>query len=190
MRFWADKVTVDMDSVIVLAISQVPGTNTVEVSKKINAMLPAIYKSLPPSIYMQKMYDKAKSILESINEVKETILIAFVLVAVVIFLFLGRARETIVPVVAMPLSLLITFLVMKALGYSLDNLSLMALTLAIGFLVDDAIVFLENVVRHMEAGMAPLEAAFKGASEISFTILSMTFSLMEENCQSRLQAFH
>ncbi len=178
INFWADGIKVDMDSIIVLAVSQAPGANTVEVSKRINAMLPSLYKSLPPSITLQPIYDKAKSILDSINEVKDTIVIAFILVAVVIFLFLGRARETIIPVVAMPLSLLITFLVMKLLGYTLDNLSLMALTLAIGFLVDDAIVFLENVVRHMEEGLGPLEAAFKGASEISFTILSMTFSLM------------
>lgn len=178
IKFWAEGVTVNMDSIIVLAVSQAPGANTVEVSKHINAMLPQLYEALPPSITLQPIYDKAKSILESINEVKETIVIAFILVAIVIFLFLGRARETIIPVVAMPLSLLITFLVMKMLGYSLDNLSLMALTLAIGFLVDDAIVFLENVVRHMENGLTPLEAAFKGASEISFTILSMTFSLM------------
>lgn len=177
-KFWADGVEVDMDSIIILAVSQVPGANTVDVSRKINQMLPQIYKSLPPSITLIPIYDKAKSILDSINEVKETIVIAFMLVAIVIFFFLGRVRETIIPVVAMPLSLLITFLVMKGLGYSLDNLSLMALTLAIGFLVDDAIVFLENVVRHMEDGLGPLEAAFKGASEISFTILSMTFSLM------------
>lgn len=178
VNFWADGVKVDMDSVIVLAVSQAPGANTVEVSSRINALLPSLYKSLPPSVTLQPIYDKARSILDSIDEVKETIVIAFILVAAVIFLFLGRARETIIPVVAMPLSLLITFLVMKLLGYTLDNLSLMALTLAIGFLVDDAIVFLENVVRHMEDGMGPLEAAFKGASEISFTILSMTFSLM------------
>ena len=178
VHFWADQVKVDMDSIIVLAISQAPGANTVDVSKRINTLLPHIHESLPPSITLLPIYDKAESIVASINEVKETIVIAFILVALVIFLFLGRARETLIPVVAMPLSLLITFIVMKQLGYSLDNLSLMALTLAIGFLVDDAIVFLENVVRHMEDGMSPLEAAFKGASEISFTILSMTFSLM------------
>lgn len=178
VKFWASGITIDMDSIIVLAVSQAPGANTVEVSSRINEMLPYLYKTLPPSVKLLPIYDKAKSILDSINEVKETIVIAFILVAIVIFLFLGRVRETIIPVVAMPLSLLITFIVMKQLGYSFDNLSLMALTLAIGFLVDDAIVFLENVVRHMEAGMGPLEAAFKGASEISFTILSMTFSLM------------
>ena len=178
IHFWADSVQIDADAVIVVAVSQVPGANTVEVSKRINAMMPHLRQSLPPTIKMTPIYDKAASIIASINEVKETIVIAFVLVAAVIFLFLGRVRETVIPVVAMPLSLLLTFIAMKALGYSLDNLSLMALTLAIGFLVDDAIVFLENVVRHMENGMGPLEASFKGASEISFTILSMTFSLM------------
>ena len=177
-QFWVENLQMKMDSVVVIAINQAPGANTVEVSRRIQAMLPQLHKSLPPSILMTPIYDKAKSILDSINEVKETIVIAFVLVAIVIFLFLGRVRETIIPVVAMPLSLFITFIVMKSLGYNLDNLSLMALTLAIGFLVDDAIVFLENVVRHMEHGLTPLEASFKGASEISFTILSMTFSLM------------
>ena len=178
IHFWADSVQAETASVINIGISQTPGANTVEVSKRINAMLPHLRQSLPPSVKMIRVYDEAASIVASINEVKETIVIAFILVAAVIFLFLGRVRETIIPVVAMPLSLLLTFIVMKSLGYSLDNLSLMALTLAIGFLVDDAIVFLENVVRHMENGMGPLEAAFKGASEISFTILSMTFSLM------------
>lgn len=177
-QFWVENLQMKMDSVIVLAINQAPGANTVEVSRRIQAMLPHLHKSLPPSILMTPIYDKAKSILDSINEVKETIVIAFVLVAIVIFLFLGRVRETVIPVVAMPLSLFITFIAMKGFGYNLDNLSLMALTLAIGFLVDDAIVFLENVVRHMENGLSPLEASFKGASEISFTILSMTFSLM------------
>src|SRR5687767_1702456 len=106
-----------------------------------------------------------------------TLMIAFVLVVAVIFAFLGRVTDTLIPVVALPLSLLITFIVMRMLGYSLDNLSLMALTLAIGFLVDDAIVFLENTVRRMEQGEAPLEATLNSAQEISFTILSMTVSL-------------
>ncbi|MDR2769391.1 MAG: efflux RND transporter permease subunit [Puniceicoccales bacterium] len=175
--FWGENAQ-NFDTNIVLAVSQSPGANTVEVSGRIKTMLPDLYKSLPPSVKLIPIYDKSKSILDSINEVKETIFIAFLLVSIVIFLFLGRARETLIPVIAMPLSLLLTCAVMHGLGYSLDNLSLMALTLAIGFLVDDAIVFLENVVRHMEMGMGPLEAAFKGAREISFTILSMTFSLM------------
>ena len=111
-------------------------------------------------------------------DVQETLFIAFILVVLVIFLFLGRAADTLIPIVALPLSLLLTFIAMNALDYSLDNLSLMALTLAIGFLVDDAIVFMENVVRRMERyGESPLTATFNGAREISFTILSMTISL-------------
>ena len=176
-RFWGQNLP-NFSSTVILAVNQSPGANTIKVSEKIKAMLPGLYKSLPPSVKLIPIYDKAKSILDSINEVKETIVIAFILVTMVIFLFLGRVRETLIPTVAMPLSLFITCIIMHQLGYSLDNLSLMALTLAIGFLVDDAIVFLENVVRHMEDGLGPLEAAFKGASEISFTILSMTFSLM------------
>lgn len=177
MTFWGKDLPA-FDAAVVLAVNQAPGANTVTVAKRVKALLPFLHASLPASIRLIPIYDKSQSILHSIGEVKETILIAFVLVSAVIFLFLGRARETLVPVVAMPLSLLLTFTVMKGLGYSLDNLSLMALTLAIGFLVDDAIVFLENVVRHMEKGLGPLEAAFKGAHEISFTILSMTLSLI------------
>jgi HAE1 family hydrophobic/amphiphilic exporter-1 len=112
-----------------------------------------------------------------VDDVQTTLTIAFVLVVLVIFVFLGRAADTLIPAIALPLSLLITFLVMEVLGYSLDNLSLMALTLAIGFLVDDAIVFLENCVRRMEHGEPPLTAALNGAKEISFTILAMTVSL-------------
>ncbi len=177
MKFWGRKLP-PFNCGVVLAVNQTPGTNTVEVAKRVRTLLPYLQHALPKSVELVPIYDKSKTILDSIGEVKETLLIAFILVTVVIFLFLGRVRETLIPVVAMPLSLLITFLAMKGLGYSLDNLSLMALTLAIGFLVDDAIVFLENVVRHMEQGMGPLEAAFKSAGEISFTILSMTLSLM------------
>ena len=177
MTFWGKNLP-DFDASLVLAVKQSPGANTVEVAKRVNSMLPQLMACMPKSITMVPMYDKSKTIVSSINEVKESIFIAFLLVSIVIFLFLGRARETLVPVVAMPLSLLLTFVVMKFLGYSLDNLSLMALTLSIGFLVDDAIVFMENVVRHMEDGMGPLEATFKGAKEISFTIVSMTVALM------------
>jgi len=113
----------------------------------------------------------------SVKDVQATLFIAFALVVLVIFVFLGRVRDTLIPVVALPLSLLLTFVVMNILGYSLDNLSLMALTLAIGFLVDDAIVFLENTVRLMESGLGALEAALQSAREISFTILAMTISL-------------
>ncbi len=119
----------------------------------------------------------AVTIVSSIKDVQATLYIAFVLVVMVIFLFLGRATDTLIPAVALPLSLLLTFVVMDVLGYSLDNLSLMALTLAIGFLVDDAIVFLENTVRLMEEGLTALEASLQSAKEISFTILTMTLSL-------------
>jgi HAE1 family hydrophobic/amphiphilic exporter-1 len=123
------------------------------------------------------IYDQSQTIVNSVNDVQATLYIAFGLVVLVIFLFLGRATDTLIPAVALPLSLLLTFVVMGLLGYSLDNLSLMALTLAIGFLVDDAIVFLENTVRLMETGQSALEATLKSATEISFTILAMTISL-------------
>src|SRR6201999_2147105 len=129
------------------------------------------------SVLIKTIYDRSLTIASSIMDVQETLLIAFALVVLVIFAFLGRVTDTLIPVVALPLSLLITFIAMRALGYSLDNLSLMALTLAIGFLGDDAIVFLENTVRRMEGGEQPFEAAINSAKEISFTILSMTISL-------------
>lgn len=165
-------------AIVVLPIFRQAGANAVEVSKRIEAELPNIQKTLPPSVDLRVIYDRAASIKDSFMDVQTTLIIAFVLVVMVIFIFLGRAADTLIPTVALPLSLLLTFVVMNILGYSLDNLSLMALTLAIGFLVDDAIVFLENVVRRMEKfGESPLTAAKRGAQEISFTILSMTISL-------------
>src|SRR5207245_5874247 len=139
--------------------------------------LPLVSAELPGSIRITPIYDRSQSIVHSVNDVQTTLIIAFVLVVLVIFAFLGRATDTLIPVAALPLSLLITFIAMRVLGYSLDNLSLMALTLAIGFLVDDAIVFLENTVRRMERGEQPFEAAINSAKEISFTIMSMTISL-------------
>jgi HAE1 family hydrophobic/amphiphilic exporter-1 len=165
-------------AIVVLPIYRQAGANAVEVSKRIEAELPNIKKTLPPSVDLRVIYDRSASIVDSFMDVQETLVIAFILVVMVIFVFLGRATDTLIPVVALPLSLLLTFVVMNILGYSLDNLSLMALTLAIGFLVDDAIVFLENVVRRMEKfGEPPMLAALRGAKEISFTILSMTVSL-------------
>src|SRR5207247_3684097 len=126
---------------------------------------------LPASVSIIPAYDRSRSIVNSVKDVQETLFIAFALVVIVIFMFLGRATDTMIPVVALPLSLLLTFIVMNVLGYSLDNLSLMALTLAIGFLVDDAIVFLENTVRRMEQlGETPLRAAINSAQAISFKI--------------------
>src|SRR5207237_9467731 len=133
--------------------------------------------TLPGSVDIVPIYDRSQTIVSSVKDVEATLLIAFGLVVLVIFLFLGRATDTLIPAMALPLSLLLTFVVMNILGYSLDNLSLMALTLAIGFLVDDAIVFLENTVRLMEHGQGALEASLNSAKEISFTILAMTVSL-------------
>jgi HAE1 family hydrophobic/amphiphilic exporter-1 len=176
MRFWVRGYEVPSATVIV-AVNRRAGANAVEVSKSIRELLPMIGNELPGSIRITPIYDRSLSIVHSVIDVETTLAIAFVLVVIVIFAFLGRATDTLIPTVALPLSLLITFVAMRALGYSLDNLSLMALTLAIGFLVDDAIVFLENTVRRMERGEQPFEAAINSAREISFTIMSMTISL-------------
>ena len=176
MRFWVRGYSVPSATVIV-AVNRRAGANAVEVSKSIYEVMPAISSELPGSIRVTPIYDRAQSIVHSVNDVRTTLIIAFVLVVMVIFAFLGRATDTLIPTVALPLSLLITFIAMRWLNYSLDNLSLMALTLAIGFLVDDAIVFLENTVRRMEHGEEPFEAAINSAKEISFTIVSMTISL-------------
>src|SRR5881398_3851169 len=176
MRFWVRGYDVPSATVIV-AVNRRAGANAVEVSKSIREVLPQISSELPGSIRVTPIYDRSLNIVHSVVDVETTLVIAFVLVVMVIFAFLGRATDTLIPTVALPLSLLITFVAMRALGYSLDNLSLMALTLAIGFLVDDAIVFLENTVRRMERGEQPFEAAINSAKEISFTIMSMTISL-------------
>ncbi|HEV7474475.1 MAG TPA: efflux RND transporter permease subunit [Pyrinomonadaceae bacterium] len=176
MRFWVRGYNVPSATVIV-AVNRRAGANVVEVSKGIREILPLISAELPGSIRVTPIYDRSLNIVHSVIDVQTTLVIAFVLVVMVIFVFLGRATDTLIPAVALPLSLLITFIAMRALGYSLDNLSLMALTLAIGFLVDDAIVFLENTVRRMERGEQPYEAAINSAKEISFTIMSMTISL-------------
>lgn len=176
MRFWVRGYSVPSATVIV-AVNRRAGANVVEVSKSIYGVLPLVAAQLPGSIRILPIYDRSQNIVHSVSDVQTTLLIAFVLVVFVIFIFLGRATDTLIPTVALPLSLLITFIAMRAIGYSLDNLSLMALTLAIGFLVDDAIVFLENTVRRMERGEQPFEAAINGAKEISFTIMSMTISL-------------
>ena len=154
------------------------GVNAVEVAKSVRDLLPSIQSQLPGSVLLFTAYDRSQTIVTGIDDVKTTLYIAFFLVVMVIFVFLGRATDTLIPAVALPLSLLLTFVFMDLLGYSLDNLSLMALTLAIGFLVDDAIVFLENTVRLMEQeGMNAFEASIESAKEISFTILAMTLSL-------------
>jgi hydrophobic/amphiphilic exporter-1 (mainly G- bacteria), HAE1 family len=162
---------------IVLAIQRQPGTNTVEVADAVKAQLPILAHWLPPSVQVETLFDRSQSVRESVRDVKVTMVIALVLVVLVIFVFLRNVSATVIPSLALPMSIVGTFAAMQPLGYSLDNLSLMALTLSIGFVVDDAIVVLENIVRHMEAGEAPLEAAFRGSEEIAFTVLSMTLSL-------------
>ncbi len=176
MRFWYRGHEVPAATVVV-AVFRRAGSNAVEVAKSIRDLLPAVQAQLPSSVGIVPIYDRSQGIVNSVKDVQATLLVAFALVVLVIFFFLGRARDTLIPVVALPLSLLLTFVVMDILGYSLDNLSLMALTLAIGFLVDDAIVFLENTVRLMESGLGALEASLQSAKEISFTILAMTVSL-------------
>jgi hydrophobic/amphiphilic exporter-1 (mainly G- bacteria), HAE1 family len=162
---------------IVLAIQRQPGTNTVEVANSIKELLPVFREQLPASVDLNTLIDRSESIRDSINDVKFTLYLSIGLVVLVIFLFLRNLSATIIPTLALPLSIIGTFAVMYLLGYSLDNLSLMALTLSVGFVVDDAIVMLENIVRHMEMGKGRLQAAFDGSKEIGFTILSMTISL-------------
>ncbi len=176
MRFWVRGYP-EPSTTVVVAVNRQAGANAVEVARNVRELLPLIAAELPGAVRIVPIYDRSQTILHSILDVQLTLAIAFVLVVVVIFVFLGRATETLIPAVALPLSILITFVAMDLLGYSLDNLSLMALTLAIGFLVDDAIVFLENTVRRMEHGERTLEATLNSAKEISFTIVSMTISL-------------
>jgi HAE1 family hydrophobic/amphiphilic exporter-1 len=162
---------------VILAIQRQPGTNTVEVATAIKKLLPTFRKQLPPSAALDILYDRSESIKASVDDVRFTLLLTLCLVVLVIFLFLRNLSATIIPSLALPISIIGTFAVMYLLGYSLDNLSLMALTLCVGFVVDDAIVMLENIVRHMEMGEGAFEAALKGAREIGFTIISMTLSL-------------
>jgi HAE1 family hydrophobic/amphiphilic exporter-1 len=162
---------------MVLAIQRQPGTNTVEVVDSIKALLPTLRQQIPPSVDINTLYDRSLSIRDSVHDVKFTLLLAICLVVLVIFLFLRNASATIIPALALPFSIVATFAVMYLLGYSVDNFSMMALTLCVGFVVDDAIVMLENIVRHMERGEGVLEAALRGSREIGFTILSMTLSL-------------
>ncbi|MBZ5578425.1 MAG: efflux RND transporter permease subunit [Acidobacteriia bacterium] len=162
---------------IQFSIQRQPGANTVEVVDTIKAALPALREQMPPAMKLDIFYDRSTSIRESVNDVKLTLLLTVVLVVGVIFLFLGNISATVIPSLALPMSIIGTFAAMYLLNYTLDNLSLMALTLSVGFVVDDAIVMLENIVRHMEMGKAKLVAALEGAREIGFTILSMTISL-------------
>src|SRR5580765_2637115 len=164
--------------VVTLTIQRQPGTNTVAVVDAIRNLLPAFRQQLPASIKLDVLYDRSESIRESVNDVQFSLLLAIGLVVLVIFLFLRNVRATFIPTLALPTSIVFTFAIMYLLGFSLDNLSLMALTLSVGFVVDDAVVMLENIVRRMEEGEGAMEAALKGSREIGFTIVSMTVSLV------------
>ncbi len=163
---------------VVLAVQPQPGANTVNIVDAIQELLPTLREQVPKSIEMGIMYDRSQTIRASVNDVKFTLVLSVCLVVLVIFLFLRDITATLIPSLALPVAIIGTFAVMYLSGFSLDNLSLMALTLSVGFVVDDAIVVLENIVRYREMGESPLNAALKGSREISFTILSMTLSLV------------
>ena len=162
---------------VTIAVQRQPGSNTMAVVENIKRVLPQFQARLPAAIQTYIFYDRSQTIRAAVNDVQITLLIAGILVVGVIFVFLRRASATLIPSLALPIAIVGTFAGMYLLGFNLDNLSLMALTLSVGFVVDDAIVMLENIVRHIEAGMKPYEAAMKGSQEIGFTILSITISL-------------
>ncbi|MDL2291221.1 efflux RND transporter permease subunit [Desulfovibrio sp. OttesenSCG-928-F20] len=161
-----------------LAIERQPGANTVDLVDRIRAVLPELRKQVPASISFEVLYDRSESIRESVADVQFTMMLTICLVVTVIFIFLRNLSATIIPSLAVPLSIVGAFAVMYLAGFSLNNLSLMALTLSVGFVVDDAVVMLENIVRHMEMGKSPVQAALEGSKEVGFTILSMTISLV------------
>ena len=163
---------------IVLGIYRQPDANTVDVVDQVRSRLPALRAQVPPAIEMAPLFDRSISIRDSVSNVQETLAIAICLVIMVIFLFLRKVSATIIPALAVPVSLIGTCAAMYAFGFSINNMTLLALTLSVGFVVDDAIVMLENIVRHIEGGMRPFEAALKGSREIGFTIISITFSLI------------
>jgi hydrophobe/amphiphile efflux-1 (HAE1) family protein len=162
---------------IILAIQRQPGTNTIEVVDSIRKLLPGFREQIPPSVNIDVLYDRSQSIRASVHDVQFSLLLALALVVMVIFLFLRNVSATLIPSLALPMSIIGTFSVMYLFHYSLDNLSLMALTLCVGFVVDDAIVMLENISRHMDMGKSAMQATLDGSKEIAFTILSMTLSL-------------
>lgn len=177
MRVWVD--TKDQQyEVLVMTVSKQPGANAVQIAEEVKAKLPIIQKQLPQAIDIQILYDESVFIEESIGDVQFTLLLTIFLVIIDIFLFIRSFTPTIIPGLAVPLSLITTFAIMQVLGFSLNNLSLMALTLSVGFVVDDAIVMEENIIRRMEMGEDPMQASLLGSKEIGFTILSMTLSLV------------
>jgi hydrophobe/amphiphile efflux-1 (HAE1) family protein len=163
---------------VILAIQRQPGANVINTVNRIKSMLPVLQASIPPAVKLNIISDRTETIRASVSDVQFTLMLTVALVVMVIFIFLRNFWATVIPAVTVPLSLIGTFAVLYELGYSLDNLSLMALSIAVGFVVDDAVVVIENIVRHMEEGASPLEASLKGAGEIGFTIVSITLSLI------------
>ena len=163
---------------IILSVQREPGANVIETVDRIQALLPQLEASIPPSIKLNAVSDRTQTIRASVTDVQFTLMLTITLVVMVIFLFLRNFWATVIPAITIPLSLIGTFAVLYELNYSLDNLSLMALSIAVGFVVDDAVVVIENTVRHLENGLSPMEAALKGAGEIGFTIVSITLSLI------------
>ena len=163
---------------VIVNVQRQPGANIIEVADRVKALLPQLQASLPSAVEVTILTDRTETIRASVADVQFTLLLTVVLVVMVIFVFLRSLAATVIPSVAVPLSLVGTFGVMYLLGYSLDNLSLMALTISTGFVVDDAIVMIENIARYIEEGEPPLEAALKGAEQIGFTIVSLTVSLI------------
>jgi hydrophobe/amphiphile efflux-1 (HAE1) family protein len=163
---------------VILAIQRQPGANVIDTVNRIKAMMPALQASIPPAVKVNIISDRTETIRASVSDVQFTLMLTIALVVMVIFIFLRNFWATVIPAVTVPLSLIGTFAVLYELGYSLDNLSLMALSIAVGFVVDDAVVVIENIVRHMEEGASPFEASLKGAGEIGFTIVSITLSLI------------
>lgn len=161
----------------VIAVQKQPKANTIEVVKGIDQLLPHLRKEIPANIYFDSIFNRADSIIASVKDVEFTLLVAFILVVAVIFIYLGKFKDTIIPVVVIPMSMISTFMLMDLAGFTLDNLSLMALLLAIGFIIDDAIVVLENIVRHIEGGKPPYKAALDGSAQISITVMTMTLAL-------------
>ena len=163
---------------VIVAIQRQPDANTIAVVDRVRELLPKLEQQLPPSVKVTPLFDRAAGVHDAVHDVQKTLLITVSLVILVIFLFLRDVRATMIPAIAVPLSIMTTYGVMSLLNFSIDNVSLLALTLCVGFVVDDAIVMLENIVRHIEGGMKPFDAALKGSKEIGFTIVSITFSLV------------
>jgi multidrug efflux pump len=169
---------VDSKPAVILDIQRQPGANIIETANRVKALLPRLRSAIPPSVTISILTDRTETIRASVSDVQFTLVLAVLLVVMVIFVFLRKFWATVIPSVALPLTIVGTFGIMKLIGFSLDNLSLMALTISTGFVVDDAIVMIENIVRFIEAGEAPMQAALKGAKQIGFTIISLSFSLV------------